>query len=403
MIEFETRTKAPQATTDSKQSLTVDGKSEQRLYGENMIDNTLSIYPRVLLRAGSCYGSRCNMAVSRGTRKAFISVLVVALFAGMPADSTADDWSQTALANAKAFSETLDTAAVVIMQNGDVVDQWGDVSLPLNCHSTRKSILSALFGPHVEAGTIDLDATLKELGINDCEPSLTDEERTATIRDLLKARSGIYHPALYETTSMAAKRPQRGSHKPNTFWYYNNWDFNASCTIFENLTGRCIFEEFESRFAGPLGMQDFQRERDTRYVTGDDSVHPAYPFRMSARDMAKFGQLMLQGGKWQEEQLVPESWVRESTQSYSNAGPSGGYGYMWWVGVDGVHFPGMTLPEGTYSARGSRGQYLVIIPEWNIVVCHRVNSSEDGMKVSRSEFARLLAMILEARPEKNES
>ena len=103
MIEFETRTKAPQATTDSKQSRIVNGKSEQRLYGENMIDNTLSIYPRVLLRAGSCYGSRCNMAVSRGTQKAFISVLVVALFVAMPADSTADDWSQTALANGESI------------------------------------------------------------------------------------------------------------------------------------------------------------------------------------------------------------------------------------------------------------------------------------------------------------
>ena len=82
----------------------------------------------------------------------------------------------------------------------------------------------------------------------------------------MKARSGIYHPALYETAAMAARRPQRGSHPPNTFWYYNNWDSNASCTIFENRTGRSIFEEFESRFARPLGMQDFHRQRDTRYA-----------------------------------------------------------------------------------------------------------------------------------------
>ena len=232
---------------------------------------------------------------------------------------------------------------------------------------------------------------------------LNDEERTATIRHLLKARSGIYHPALYETASMAAKRPKRGSHPPNTFWYYNNWDFNASCTIFENLTGRSIFEEFESRFAIPLEMQDVRRERDTRYVTGDDSVHPAYPFQLSARDMAKFGQLMLQEGKWRDEQLIPESWIRESTKSYSDAGSSGGYGYMWWVAADGDHFPGVTLPEGTYSARGSRGQYLVVIPEWDIVVCHRVNSFLEGTKVSRSDFGKLLAMILKARPEDHES
>lgn len=301
---------------------------------------------------------------------------------------------------AREFSKTLDTAAVVVMRHGKVVDQWGDVAMPLNCHSIRKSILSALYGPHVQAGTIKLDATMNQLGIDDNAPSLTEIELGATLRDLLKARSGIYHPALYETAGMKARRPKRGSHKPDTFWYYNNWDFNASCTIFENLIGRSIFEEFESRLARPLGMQDFRRERDTHYVTGDDSEHPAYPFHLSARDLAKFGQLMLQQGVWNGQQLIPKAWVSESTTSYSNAGQSGGYGYMWWVAVNGTHFPGVPLPEGTYSARGSRGQYLVVIPKWDMVVCHRVNSFQSGKAVSKAEFSKLLGMIVDARPER---
>jgi len=309
-----------------------------------------------------------------------------------------DSWSKHQLLEAREFSETLDTAAVVIMQHGEVVDQWGAVAMPLKCHSTRKSILSALFGRHVAAGTIDLDATLEALGINDNEPSLTEVERTATIRDLLKARSGIYHPALYETMAMAAKRPMRGSHAPNTFWYYNNWDFNAACSIFEHAIGRSIFEEFDSRIAKPLGMQDFRRERDTQYVTGDDSVHPAYPFQLSTRDLALFGQLMLQNGRWGEQQLIPRARIKESTTSYSDAGPSGGYGYMWWVAVDGTHFPGVGLPNGSFSARGYRGQNMVVIPEWDMVVCHRVNSFQKGTSVSKSDFGKLLALIVEARP-----
>lgn len=307
-------------------------------------------------------------------------------------------WIKDQLQKARTFSKTLDTAALTILHHGDVVDQWGPVALPLKCHSTRKSILSALYGPHVADGSIDPDATLKELGINDNEPSLTDAERAATIRDLLKARSGCYHPALFETAAMAAKRPQRGAHPPNSFWYYNNWDFNAACSIFENLTGRSLFEDFETRIATPLGMQDFRRERDTRYVTGDDSVHPAYPFHLSTRDLALFGQLMLQNGRWDDQQLIPATWIKESTSSYSETGSSGGYGYMWWVAVDGRHFPGVTLPRGTYSARGYRGQYLVVIPEWDIVVCHRVNSFQKNTSVSKSDFGKLLAMILEARP-----
>ena len=308
------------------------------------------------------------------------------------------DWSAEHLDKAHQYAETIDTAAIVVIHHGQVVDEWGPVALPLMCHSVRKSLLSALYGPQVEDGRVRLDATLKELGIDDNEPSLTRDESQATIGDLLKARSGVYHPALYETKAMAARRPGRGSHPPNTHWYYNNWDFNAAGTIFENLSGRSIYEAFEDQLAGPLEMQDFRRERDTGYVTGDDSVHPAYPFRLSARDLAKFGQLMLQQGHWQGKQLTPKAWIAESTRSYSDAGSSGGYGYMWWVAVEGQHFPDVSLPEGTYSARGYRGHYLVIIPQWDLVVCHRVNTFQSGTAVTKSEFGKLLSLILAARP-----
>lgn len=330
----------------------------------------------------------------------------VANAAGVPganwcaADTPAElGWSAERLQAAREFAGTLDTAAVMIVEDGIVVDAWGPTALPLRCHSVRKSLLSALYGPHVASGRIDLDRTLEQLGINDNEPSLTDAEKQACLRDVLCARSGVYHPALFETQAMAAARPERGAHEPDTFWYYNNWDFNVAGSIFENLTGRSLFEEFEDRIAGPLELEDFRRDRHTQYVTGDDSVHPAYPFELSTRDLARFGLLFLRRGNWCGEQVIPEAWVRESTTSYSDTGASGGYGYMWWVAVDGVHFPGVTLPEGSYSARGFRGQYLVVIPAWDLVICHRVNTFQDGTAVSKAEFGELLALILAARPD----
>ncbi|MDZ4852369.1 MAG: serine hydrolase [Pirellulaceae bacterium] len=307
-------------------------------------------------------------------------------------------WSIDKLSEARAFCEALDTAALMIIHDGVIVDEWGPTDLPLLCHSVRKSLLSALYGRHVESGRIDLDKTMQELGINDNEPSLTDTEQQATIRDVLKARSGIYHPALYETAAMAAARPARSSHDPNTFWYYNNWDFNVAGSIFQNRTGRSVFEEFEDRLAIPLQMEDFSRNKHTKYVTGDDSVHPAYPFELSARDLARVGLLFLRGGRWKEQQLVPKDWVRESTSSYSDAGLSGGYGYMWWVAADGKHFPNATLPDGSFSARGVGGQYLLVIPAWNIVICHRVNTFLPDKKVSKDDFGKLLSLIFAARP-----
>jgi len=307
-------------------------------------------------------------------------------------------WSSVKLQEAKAYSETIKTAAVMIVHNGIIVYEWGDTTKPYMCHSIRKSFLSALYGIHVAAGRIDLKKTMAELGINDNEPSLTETEKKATVADLLKARSGIYHPALYETAAMKKMRPPRGSHPPGTFWYYNNWDFNTLGAIFEHLTARSIFEEFENRIAKPLQMQDFVREKHTEYVTGPDSVYPAYPFQLSARDLARFGLLFARAGRWKDQQIIPQEWVTESTTSYSDAGEAGGYGYMWWVATGGKHLPGVEIPDGSFSARGAGGHYCLVIPKWDLVIVHRVDTFKPGESVSSLEFGTLVKKILEARP-----
>ena len=305
-------------------------------------------------------------------------------------------WSRARLDEARRYSTTIATAGVMIVAGGRIVDDWGETERRFNVHSIRKSFLSALYGIYVAGGAIDLSATLESLGIDDNEPSLTAVEKKAILHDVLKARSGIYHAALYETPGMAAARPARGSHKPGTFWYYNNWDFNVLGTIFERLAKRNLFRSFRDDIAEPIGMADF-RLQDGVYVGGTDSVYPAYPFRMTARDMARFGLLFLREGRWKNRQIVPRDWVRASVTSYSDAGDSGGYGYMWWVAADGRHFPGVSLPDGSYSARGAGGHYILVVPEYDLVVVHRVNTDGPGPRVSGKEFGELVRLILAAR------
>ncbi len=307
-------------------------------------------------------------------------------------------WSSAGLEKAKLLASTFDTAAVLIVQDGRIVYEWGETERAFMCHSMRKSILSALFGIYVDDGTIDLDKTMEQLGIDDKEPSLSHDEKQATIRDLLKARSGIYHAALYETEGMTASKPPRGSHAPGTHWHYNNWDFNALGTIFDNEVEASLFEKFERDIAEPLGMQDFERGAHTDYYTGDQSVHPAYPFRLSARDLARFGLMMARGGKWKKDQIIPADWVAESTASYSDAGPSGGYGYMWWVAANGRHFESATLPDGAYTARGAGGHFVLVVPQWDLVIVHRVNTFLPDHDVSGQQFGALLDAILKAAP-----
>jgi CubicO group peptidase (beta-lactamase class C family) len=305
-------------------------------------------------------------------------------------------YSTAGLREAREYTKTTQTAAVMIVVGGQVLDEWGETTTKFNVHSIRKSFLSALYGIHVAEGTIDLSRTMSDLGVDDKEPSLTPIEKRATLRQLLQARSGVYHPALYETKAMAARRPARSSHEPGTFWYYNNWDFNALGTIFRNLTRTDIFQAFKRRIADPIGMQDYNPATDGQYVTGDDSVHAAYPFRLTARDMARFGLLFLRNGRWKGLSVVPESWVKESVTSYSDAGASGGYGYLWWISVDGKHLPGVTLP-GAYSARGAGGHFILVIPDSDLVIVHRVDTDIRTASVSNEQFGNLVRLILAAR------
>jgi CubicO group peptidase (beta-lactamase class C family) len=283
------------------------------------------------------------------------------------------------------------------------VDDWGATTQRFNVHSIRKSFLSALIGKEVEAGRIHLGDSLEKLGIDDNEPRLTPAEKQATVADLLKARSGIYHAALYETESMKSRRPERGSHPHDTFFFYNNWDFNALGTIYERAAGVSVFEGFRRGLAEPLQMEDF-RPADTEYVRGNASVHPAYLFRLSARDMARVGLLYARGGQWRGQQVVPARWVADSVASYSSATKGNGrvyagYGYLWWTSAEGKQFENVTLPEGSFSARGHGGHVILVAPALDLVVVHRVDSDKkDAPRVEYAQFGALMKFILEAMP-----
>lgn len=308
--------------------------------------------------------------------------------------------SAAALEEAKNYSKTINTAAVMVVVNGKVASQWGEVDKKYNIHSIRKSFMSALYGKYVKNGTIDLSKTMKDLGITDVG-GLTDEELKATVRDCLKSRSGVYHDALYESPNMKALKPARSIVLAGTHWYYNNWDFNVLGTIFHQTTKKDFYQTLKAEITDPIGMEDFVTS-DGEYFSGKESMHQAYPFRATARDLARFGLLFLNNGKWNGKQIIDASWVDESTRYHSDAAlySSDGYGYLWWVSRNYnkfPHLPNVDLPEGTYSARGAGGHYVLIIPKYNMVIVHRVDTDKRGNSVSKEEFGTLVQKILAAR------
>ena len=308
------------------------------------------------------------------------------------ADPAASRWSVDGLEAAQDYAATLKPTAVMVVQNGKVIASWGDVSRKVNVASVRKSLLSALYGIAVSDGRIHLASRLADLGIDDKRPVLTAAEKQATVRDLLMARSGIYHVAAYETADIRQKRPERGSHAPGSFWFYNNWDFNALGTIYRQQTGEDIFQSFAQRIAKPIGMEDFSAH-DGSYSLEKASVHPAYPFAMSARDLARFGQLFLNGGQWDGRQIIPAAWVRESTAALSQPSDhNSGYGYMWWTLRTDQWGQG-----GAFNA-GYGGQVVAYVPEKRLVIVQTVDPSRNRRGIEMRDFFQLMRKIAAAAP-----
>lgn len=307
-------------------------------------------------------------------------------------DPAAAGWRKDGFNDVEAYVAERKPTAFMVVQDGRVVREWGDVARPVNVYSVRKSMISALYGIADAEKKIDLDVTIGSLGIDDKPPSLTAKEKTARVRDLLTARSGIYHEAAYETNEMRGKRPARGSHAPDTNWYYNNWDFNALGTIYRQKAGEDIFESFQRRIAVPVGMEEF-RPGAGRYVLEKPSDHPAYVFEMSARDAARVAQLYLQHGRWAGRQVVPEAWVNLTTARHSKTNRSDlGYGYLWWTLSPGQFGPGAALMSGF------GGQIFAFVPSKRLVVAQTVDRRQNPEGIKLSEFVRLLGKIAAKAP-----
>ncbi|SNZ19447.1 serine hydrolase domain-containing protein [Cohaesibacter gelatinilyticus] len=261
--------------------------------------------------------------------------------------------------------------AFMVVKDGQVLYERGETDRLMNGHSTRKAFLSLLYGIAVEQGLIDLDKSLADLAIDEATP-LTDQEKTATIRDLLMARSGIYLPAEGEHDEQLTHRPKREQHKPGEYFFYNNFDFNALGTIFIQETGQSIGHFMTENLAKPLGMQDFNANNivmgDPWFMPTNGSLHDMYYMYLSARDFAKIGAMVANKGAWNNRQIVPRSWIDISTAPLSDLSLSSvpykrytASGYVWMIDED----------KKTIWTDGYGGHFMLIDMERNLTIIER--------------------------------
>jgi CubicO group peptidase (beta-lactamase class C family) len=356
----------------------------------------------------------------RLSRVSLLAILVLSCLAPIGAQNSADPvfpgsaweyvrgtdlagygWSQDALRKTTAYiRDESNTTGLVVVDRGRIVYQYGDIQELSYVASVRKSILSILYGYWVENGTIKLDTTLEDLNIDDIG-GLLPIEKKATIRNVITARSGVYHPASYSGDDLA-EAPPRGSQKPGAYMLYSNWDFNVAGAIFEQLTRRDIYDELQAQLAIPMQFEDWDRK--AQHKEGDLTVskYAAYPIWVSTRDMARIGYLMLRDGNWNGRQIVSRDWahrivsvvtpVQEMNPVRRRDGYFG-YGYMWWV-WDGPKAVGPF--KGAYSAVGAVGQWITVFPSLNMVVAHKTNNIY-GRSTRAESWQRIIELLFEAR------
>lgn len=306
-------------------------------------------------------------------------------------------WSSTELQEAHEFAIQTGCQAVMALYDGKLFFSRGNINRNYAVASIRETFLNALNGIHEEQGNINLNATLEDLHIDDIPPGLTHAEKQARVEHLLMSRSGVYHEAAAEDQTMIDERPARGSHAPDTFFYHNNWDVNALGTIFEQETGEEICKAFKKEIADVVEMVDYSITNCSYQYQWNKSLHPAYHFKMSPRDLAKFGALYQKNGRWKGSRIIQQDWIDESTMAYSTMPDTGGlgYGYLWKIIPEDSDLGQMIGYEGYYHI-GADDYVLVVIPDLKLVIVQRYNQNYNWEDPEDDSF-ELTMIILDAR------
>jgi hypothetical protein len=306
-------------------------------------------------------------------------------------------WSSTELQEAHEFAIQTGCQAVMALYDGKLFFSRGNIHRNYAVDSIRETFLNALNGIHEEQGNINLNTTLEDLHIDDIPPGITHAEKQARVEHLLMSRSGVYHEAAAEDQTMIDERPARGSHAPDTFFYHNNWDVNALGAIFEQETGEEICKAFKKEIADVVEMVDYSITNCSYEYEWDKSLHPAYHFKMSPRDLAKFGALYQKNGRWKGSRIIQQDWIDESTMAYSTMPDTGGlgYGYLWKIIPEDSDLGQMIGYEGYYHI-GADDYVLVVIPDLKLVIVQRYNQNHNWEDPEDDSF-ELTMLILDAR------
>jgi CubicO group peptidase (beta-lactamase class C family) len=315
----------------------------------------------------------------RGSRMAgvVLAVWAIVLPAGIAAASAASSGALprshpeaqgVSSASLLTFIEALDRVegmhSVMLVRRGNVIAEgWWAPYRPEHNHelySLSKSFTSTAVGFAVAEGRVSLDDEVLKFFPKDAPADPGNNLQAMRVRDLLTMSTGHQDepPSAVDKISARSFLAQAVPHKPGTHFKYNTPATFMLSAILQEQTGQTVAEYLQPRLFGPLGItQPVWRTNFQGITLG------GYGLSVRTEDIARFGQLYLQKGRWNGRQLLPESWIALATSRQVSNGSNPrsdwdqGYGFQFW-----------RCRHGAYRGDGAFGQYCLVMPEQEAVL-----------------------------------
>jgi CubicO group peptidase (beta-lactamase class C family) len=273
--------------------------------------------------------------------------------------------SSAILALVEAADKDIDSLhSIMIVRHGHVIAEgwWTpyNAKSPHSLFSLSKSFTSTAVGLAIAEKKLSLDDEVLKFFPDDAPAEPSNNLKAMRVSDLLRMSTGHEtEPARKPNepwTKTFLAHPVR--FKPGTHFLYNTSGTYMLSAVVQKATGKTVLDYLRPRLFEPLGIDHPTWEASPQGITAG-----GYGLSIRTEDIARFGQLYLQKGKWQGKQLVPESWVEAATarQNANGSNPKSdwdqGYGYQFW-----------RCRHGAYRGDGAFGQYCIVLPEQDAVI-----------------------------------
>jgi CubicO group peptidase (beta-lactamase class C family) len=301
----------------------------------------------------------------------------------------------------------------LVLKDGYPVVEWGDTTRTDHAFSVAKSVLSLVAGVAHDRGLFDVGDPVAET----VDDGGFDSPHNAAVtwKQLLQGTSEwegtlFDKPDAVDRNRPVGKRPDavgergvRDLREPGTYWEYNDVRINRLSLSLLRVLGDPVPEVFRESIAEPIGASGDWEWHGYRNSTVEVDGRPVESVSggghwggglwIPTRDLARIGLLALAGGRWDDERLVPESWIEASTTPCPIK-PT--YGYLWWLNTGNGLWP--SAPESSFAAIGHGRNVLWIDPEHDLVAVVRwLRAPEgepgEGYPLMDAFFERLLAAV----------